>query len=473
MDLDLPSSWGLNKLYFLFFQGAQDIQDVDSSLLIFYGLLLVILIIGSALVSGSEVAFFSLGHNEFAQLETEESRQAKAILKLKEAPRSLLATILIANNFINIAIVLISDLIVEQSLGDNAFSSTAKMLNESLGILEVSSYQSLLSNAVTILGVTFILVLFGEITPKVYAQVNKMSLAKFMAQPLMIMLRLFKPLASFLVRGSNLIERRLERKTDSSSPSRAEIDQAIELTVVDDTTENSEIDILKRIVSFGDVMVKQIMTARVDVIAIDIEMDFSEVLKIVKDSGYSRMPVFEEDFDKITGILYAKDLLPFLDQPKTFNWQALIRDNMIFAPEAKKINIMLKEFQSSRMHLAVVVDEYGGTLGIVTLEDILEEVIGDIKDEFDDEVELVYQRLDKDNFIFEGKTLLNDIYKILEIESNYFEAIRGEADSIAGLLLEIAKTIPTINTEFRFKSFVFKVISVDKKRIKEVKITRT
>ena len=473
MDLDLPSSWGLNKLYFLFFQGAQDIQDVDSSLLIFYGLLLVILIIGSALVSGSEVAFFSLGHNEFAQLETEESRQAKAILKLKEAPRSLLATILIANNFINIAIVLISDLIVEQSLGDNAFSGTAKILNESLGILEVSSYQGLLSNAVTILGVTFILVLFGEITPKVYAQVNKMSLAKFMAQPLMIMLRLFKPLASFLVKGSNLIERRLERKTDSSSPSRAEIDQAIELTVVDDTTENSEIDILKRIVSFGDVMVKQIMTARVDVIAIDIEMDFSEILKIVKDSGYSRMPVFEEDFDKITGILYAKDLLPFLDQPKTFNWQALIRDNMIFAPEAKKINIMLKEFQSSRMHLAVVVDEYGGTLGIVTLEDILEEVIGDIKDEFDDEVELVYQRLDKDNFIFEGKTLLNDIYKILEIESNYFEAIRGEADSIAGLLLEIAKTIPTINTEFRFKSFVFKVISVDKKRIKEVKITRT
>lgn len=362
---------------------------------------------------------------------------------------------------------------VEQSLGDNAFSSAAKMLNESLGIFEVSSYQSLLSNAVTILGVTLILVLFGEITPKVYAQVNKMSIAKFMAQPLMILLKLFKPLASFLVRGSNLIERRLERKTDSSSPSRAEIDQAIELTVVDDTTENSEIDILKRIVSFGDVMVKQIMTARVDVIAIDIEMDFSEVLKIVKDSGYSRMPVFEEDFDKITGILYAKDLLPFLDQPKTFNWQALIRDNMIFAPEAKKINIMLKEFQSSRMHLAVVVDEYGGTLGIVTLEDILEEVIGDIKDEFDDEVELVYQRLDKDNFIFEGKTLLNDIYKILEIESNYFEAIRGEADSIAGLLLEIAKTIPTINTEFRFKSFVFKVISVDKKRIKEVKITRT
>ena len=215
------------------------------------------------------------------------------------------------------------------------------------------------------------------------------------------------------------------------------------------------------------------MTARVDVIAIDKEMDFSEILTIVKDSGYSRMPVFEEDFDRITGILYAKDLLPYLNETKAFDWQNLIRDNIIFAPEAKKINVMLKEFQSSRMHLAVVVDEYGGTLGIVTLEDILEEVIGDIKDEFDDEVELVYQRLDKDNFIFEGKTLLNDIYKILDIESNYFEAIRGEADSIAGLLLEIAKSIPTINTEFRFKSFIFKVISVDKKRIKEVKITRT
>jgi len=473
LDLDLPSSYFFNKFCFLFYQSGQDIQNVDSSLLIMYIALLIVLIIGSALVSGSEVAFFSLGHNEFALLENEESRQAKAILKLKEAPRSLLATILIANNFINIAIVLISDLIVEMSLGNNAFFNSAQLLNERLGLMEVSSYQSLLSNSVTVIGVTFILVLFGEITPKVYAQVNKMKLAKFMARPLILMLRAFKPLASFLVKGSNLIERRLERKTDSNSPSRAEIGQAIELTVVDDTTENSEIDILKRIVSFGDVMVKQIMTARVDVIAIDKEMDFSEILTIVKDSGYSRMPVFEEDFDRITGILYAKDLLPYLNETKTFNWQNLIRDNIIFAPEAKKINVMLKEFQSSRMHLAVVVDEYGGTLGIVTLEDILEEVIGDIKDEFDDEVELVYQRLDKDNFIFEGKTLLNDIYKILDIESNYFEAIRGEADSIAGLLLEIAKSIPTINTEFRFKSFIFKVISVDKKRIKEVKITRT
>jgi len=214
------------------------------------------------------------------------------------------------------------------------------------------------------------------------------------------------------------------------------------------------------------------MTARVDVVAIDEKMDFNEVLNIVKESGYSRIPVFKEDFDKISGILFAKDLLPYLNEDKDYNWQALIRDTIIFAPEAKKINIMLKEFQSSRMHLAVVVDEYGGTLGIVTLEDILEEVIGDIKDEFDDEIELVYQRLDKNNFIFEGKTLLNDIYKILDIESNYFESVRGEADSIAGLILEIAKSIPQINAEFRYKNFVFKVISVDKRRIKEVKITR-
>ena len=366
-----------NELIFLFFQNtAFSETGADSFLLILYVALLLILIIGSALISGSEVAFFSLGHNEFAQLETENTNPSKAILKLKEMPRSLLATILIANNFINIAIVLISDLIVEMSLGDSAFSNVSRNLSESIGIFESTTYQNILSNSITIVGVTLILVLFGEITPKVYAQVNKVSLAKFMAQPLIFLLKLFKPLSFFLVKGSGLIERKLEQKTDQSTTSRAEIDKAIELTVTDDTTENSEIDILKRIVSFGEVMVKQIMTARVDVVAIDEKMDFNEVLNIVKESGYSRIPVFKEDFDKISGILYAKDLLPYLNEDKDYNWQALIRDTIIFAPEAKKINIMLKEFQSSRMHLAVVVDEYGGTLGIVTLEDILEEVMG-------------------------------------------------------------------------------------------------
>ena len=472
MDLDLPSSL-IDRTFILLNSQSGALETVDPGLLVIYSLLLVVLIIGSALVSGSEVAFFSLSHNEFAQLEQEEGRRAKAILKLKEIPRTLLATILIANNFINIAIVLISDLIVELSLGDTPFTQASAWLSTNTnGLLSAETWSNVLSNSVTIVGVTFILVLFGEITPKVYAQVNKMQLAKFMAQPLVFMVKLFKPLSSFLERGSSLIERRLEARTGALSPSREEIDRAIELTVVDDMTGNSEIDILKRIVAFGDVSIKQIMTARVDVIAIDVKSNFHEILDSVRESGYSRLPVFEEDFDKITGILYAKDLLPHLEEGPDFDWHHLVRDNLIFAPEAKKINIMLKEFQSSRMHLAIVVDEYGGTLGIITLEDILEEVIGDIKDEFDDEIEVVYQKLDKNNFIFEGKTLLNDIYKILEIDSNYFESIRGEADSIAGLILEIAKTIPTINTEFRFRSFVFKVISVDKKRIKEVKITK-
>lgn len=472
MDLDLPSSL-IDRTFILLNSQSGALETVDPGLLVIYSLLLVVLIIGSALVSGSEVAFFSLSHNEFAQLEQEEGRRAKAILKLKEIPRTLLATILIANNFINIAIVLISDLIVELSLGDTPFTLASAWLSTNTnGLLSAETWSNVLSNSVTIVGVTFILVLFGEITPKVYAQVNKMQLAKFMAQPLVFMVKIFKPLSSFLERGSSLIERRLEARTGALSPSREEIDRAIELTVVDDMTGNSEIDILKRIVAFGDVSIKQIMTARVDVIAIDVKSNFHEILDSVRESGYSRLPVFEEDFDKITGILYAKDLLPYLEEGPDFDWHHLVRDNLIFAPEAKKINIMLKEFQSSRMHLAIVVDEYGGTLGIITLEDILEEVIGDIKDEFDDEIEVVYQKLDKNNFIFEGKTLLNDIYKILEIDSNYFESIRGEADSIAGLILEIAKTIPTINTEFRFRSFVFKVISVDKKRIKEVKITK-
>lgn len=472
MDLDLPSSL-IDRTFILLNSQSGALETVDPGLLVIYSLLLVVLIIGSALVSGSEVAFFSLSHNEFAQLEQEEGRRAKAILKLKEIPRTLLATILIANNFINIAIVLISDLIVELSLGDTPFTQVSAWLSTNTnGLLSAETWSNVLSNSVTIVGVTFILVLFGEITPKVYAQVNKMQLAKFMAQPLVFMVKIFKPLSSFLERGSSLIERRLEARTGALSPSREEIDRAIELTVVDDMTGNSEIDILKRIVAFGDVSIKQIMTARVDVIAIDVKSNFHEILDSVRESGYSRLPVFEEDFDKITGILYAKDLLPYLEEGPDFDWHHLVRDNLIFAPEAKKINIMLKEFQSSRMHLAIVVDEYGGTLGIITLEDILEEVIGDIKDEFDDEIEVVYQKLDKNNFIFEGKTLLNDIYKILEIDSNYFESIRGEADSIAGLILEIAKTIPTINTEFRFRSFVFKVISVDKKRIKEVKITK-
>ena len=472
MDLDLPSSL-IDRTFILLNSQSGALETVDPGLLVIYSLLLVVLIIGSALVSGSEVAFFSLSHNEFAQLEQEEGRRAKAILKLKEIPRTLLATILIANNFINIAIVLISDLIVELSLGDTPFTQASAWLSTNTnGLLSAETWSNVLSNSVTNVGVTFILVLFGEITPKVYAQVNKMQLAKFMAQPLVFMVKIFKPLSSFLERGSSLIERRLEARTGALSPSREEIDRAIELTVVDDMTGNSEIDILKRIVAFGDVSIKQIMTARVDVIAIDVKSNFHEILDSVRESGYSRLPVFEEDFDKITGILYAKDLLPYLEEGPDFDWHHLVRDNLIFAPEAKKINIMLKEFQSSRMHLAIVVDEYGGTLGIITLEDILEEVIGDIKDEFDDEIEVVYQKLDKNNFIFEGKTLLNDIYKILEIDSNYFESIRGEADSIAGLILEIAKTIPTINTEFRFRSFVFKVISVDKKRIKEVKITK-
>ncbi len=445
MESDIPPSEPINFFIWL----SVLLVESASFYILPILLILLLLLVASALISGSEVAFFSLSPAQLDELRDSEDKSELRVKKLLERPRLLLATILISNNFVNVSIIILFNFLMVQLLPDFSEEIIA-VVNAAL--------------------LTPILVFFGEVSPKVFATQNNLFLAKTTARFFTVLRGLTYPLGWLLVKSGLLMEKRFERFNHEIDLE--EIEKAIDLSTSDGTSQE-DVEILKGIVHFGNTTVKQIMVPRIDIVAVKLSYNFKEILDLVRDSGYSRMPVFEEDFDKITGILYAKDLLPFLDQPKTFNWQALIRDNIIFAPEAKKINIMLKEFQSSRMHLAVVVDEYGGTLGIVTLEDILEEVIGDIKDEFDDEVELVYQRLDKDNFIFEGKTLLNDIYKILEIDTNYFEAIRGEADSIAGLLLEIAKTIPTINTEFRFKSFVFKVISVDKKRIKEVKITRT
>lgn len=420
------------------------------------------------------MAFFSLTHNDFARLREEDSNPAHRILKLKERPRTLLATILISNNFINIAIVLIADFLLARLLPETVFSGWALWIKSVFPSITATgeSIARVINFLITVLGVTFLLLLFGEVAPKIYARINNVRIAKFMSAPLVGLITLFSPLSRFLVKGSGFIERRLESRTHSASvTSKEEIGEAIELAVRNDADATEEIDILKSIVKFGNLTVKQIMRSRVDVVAVDENIGFQELLQVVKESGYSRIPVFREDFDHVIGILYVKDLLGSLNEPDHFQWKDQVRPTVLFVPEAKRINDMLKEFQSSRMHMAIVVDEYGGTSGIVTLEDILEEVIGEIRDEFDDEIEVQYKQLDAHNFLFEGKTLLNDVCRVLCVETNTFDKVRGDADSLAGLILEVSGQLPKKGSEYHILSYTFKITAVSKRRIEEIQVT--
>ena len=400
-------------------------------------------------------------------------------MSLRDKPRLLLATILISNNFINIGIIIVSEFILGEVLSDTVRQSWSSAMIKGLPFLEsflgfsVKGLADAINFLIAIIGVTFLLVLFGEVAPKVYAKLNNMKLARFMSGTLSLLMGLFKWISLPLVSGTNLIERKLAARSGNGSiTSREEIDQAIELAVKEDEKNaEKEIDILKSIVKFGDVSVKQIMRPRVDVVAIDFRMDYHELLKIVKDSGYSRLPVFDEDFDNITGILYGKDLMGHLDKPADFEWQALIRTNVMYVPEAKKINDLLRAFQLERMHMAIVVDEYGGSSGLVTLEDIMEEVIGEIKDEFDDEIEVNYQKIDEFNYSFEGKTLLNDVCRVIGVDTETFDSVKGDADSVAGLVLELTGHIPKPKEEVSFDDFKFKIIAVNRRRIETIQIT--
>jgi putative hemolysin len=436
--------------------------------------LVVLLLLFSALVSGSEVAYFSLSTNDFDRLRQEKSKSSERILQLQERPRTLLATILIANNFINIAIVILSEFLVRQSLSQALLEKWSTTILNSFGIADVSYIPTIswtINFLLTVVAATFLLVLFGEVIPKVYARLNNISLAKFMSGPLYVLNIVFNPLSQSLVNGTRFIERRLASKSNGMPvASKEDIDEAIDLTVSQEKNAEQEVDLLKSIVKFGDLQVKQIMRSRVDVIGLEFGMPFSEVLKTVKDSGYSRLPVFEDDFDNVKGILYVKDLIGNLDQDD-FRWQQLVRPNTLFVPESKKINDLLKEFQSSRMHLAIVVDEYGGSAGIVTLEDIMEEVIGDIRDEFDDEPEVLYRKIDDFNYLFEGKSLLNDVCRIVGIPTDTFDEVKGEADSIAGLVLELLGYLPKVDREISFLDYKIKVVSVNERRIEQVMLT--
>ncbi len=468
-------------------ESADILASLTPQLLLFsYGMQLTLgftgialLLIASGLISGTEVAFFSLTANDYEEVDQLDNRPAKVLLALKEKPRRLLATILISNNFINIAIILISAWLLGAIFTDTVFNGWAQGLTDTLSFLTVIPLEVLAKSikvAITVVGVTFLLVLFGEVAPKVYASYNKVKLALFMARPINTLMALFSPFSYLLVQGASIVERRLENHSqDTAAASQQDMEDAIDLTVINEEgNENNtlhDVGILKRIVQFGNVTVRQVMRSRVDVVAVDQDTGYHELLKVIQEHNYSRIPVFKEGLDQMIGLLYVKDLLGYRHEADDFNWQQLIRKEVLYVPENKKVSDLLKEFQLEKMHLAIVVDEYGGTDGIITLEDILEEVIGDIQDEFDANDEIIYEQLDDLNFIFDGKTLLNDVCRVINVPTNTFDDIKGEAESFAGLLLELLGQFPEEEQEIICGDFRLKVVAMNPRRVEEILIT--
>jgi putative hemolysin len=413
-------------------------------------LVLVLLIFCSALISGSEVAFFGLSKTELDELVETNTSRAKLVVQLQEKPKKLLASILIANNAINIAIVLLFSLLM-----DGLFEEDQLLLN----IIDLKFF-------VEVFAVTFLILMFGEILPKVYANRNRKRFALLMVYPLKLADVIFAPLSLPMRSISLFLHKRFGKQKSNISVDH--LSQALELTSHGDTTDEEQ-KILQGIVSFGNTDTKQVMRPRMDIFGLSEELKFLEVLKEITGHGFSRVPVYKENIDHVIGVLYIKDLLPFLDR-KQFNWLELIREPY-FVPENKKLDDLLKEFQEMKNHLAVVVDEFGGTSGIVTLEDIIEEIVGDISDEFDDE-DLIYSKLDDHTYVFEGKTALKDFYKVIGLEDErLFEEEKGESETIAGFVLEQSKSFPKRSDVIRFEGFQFKVESLDKRRIKQIKVS--
>ena len=408
-------------------------------------LVLLVLLATSALISGAEVAFFGIKPLELDTLKNQKNSKAILIERFLDKPKELLATILIANNFVNVGVIIL-----------------ATYISDSLFNFQGVEWLQFL---VQVIIITFLLLLFGEVLPKVYANNNAVSFAKFMARPISILERIFKPLSLLLVASTKVIDKRAKVKGHHLSMD--DLSNALELT--SDDEDNDEKKILEGIVKFGNTDVKQIMRSRIDVTAFSIKATYSQVLKTIKKTGYSRIPVYEESFDNIKGVLYIKDLLPHLHEKPDFNWSELLRD-VFFVPENKKIDDLLKEFQEKKIHLAIVVDEYGGTSGIVSLEDIIEEIVGDISDEFDDD-NLVYSKLDDYNYVFEGKTALNDFYRIINIGGDEFEEAKGESDSLAGFILEVTGVMPNKGEIIEFSNYRFTIEGVNKRRVTRIKVT--
>lgn len=407
----------------------------------------IILLFCSAAISASEIAFFSLSVKDLKEIENSTSRKAKSIIELVHNPKTLLATILIANNFVNIAIVILSTFAAGQLFD---FGS-----NPILGFV------------IQVVVITLLILLIGEVIPKVYATKNSLKLAATLAIPILGLRKILSPASSVLVLSSSFIDKRIKKAQYVGNIH--DLSHALELTTHGKKTNDQEHKILKGIVKFGNTDVKQIMKPRTDVDAFEYNTDFKTLLAKILESGHSRIPVFKNNFDNIAGILYIKDILKFSDQDQNFKWQALLRPPF-FVPESKKIDDLLKEFQEKKNHLAIVVDEYGGASGIVTLEDIMEEIVGDITDEFDEE-DLSYSKLDKNNFVFEGKIPLIDLYRVLSIEGTSFEKAKGDADTLAGFIIERTGKIPHKDDKMKFENFLFTIESSDKRKINRVKVT--
>ncbi|PDH49004.1 MAG: magnesium/cobalt efflux protein [Bacteroidetes bacterium MED-G20] len=422
---------------------------VDNSVFNFwlFLFLLLFLILISAFLSGSEVAIFGLSNTQKETLIIDEkNKNSQRIINLISDPKKLLATILIGNNLVNVAIVLVSSL----------------MMNH---IFEKYSLSPLLNFIIQVVLVTFFILLFGEVIPKVYANNYNLKFSKLMAFPISILKVLFNPLSNLLISSTSIIDKKIDKKIELLNAD--ELEYALDLTK-DSVDNKEEKKILEGIVKFGNTDVKQIMTPRTDVVAFQNDLDYKSLINDLKAVKFSRIPVYKDSFDKIKGILYVKDLIGKIKEPANYQWTKLLRDAK-FVPENKKLDDLLKEFQEEKTHIAIVVDEYGGSSGIVSLEDVLEEIVGDITDEFD-EKDVTFLKIDEKNYLFDGKTPLIDFYKILNIDGQKFEVSKGESDTLAGFCIENAGKILLKNEKIVFENYTFTVEASDKRRIKKIKI---
>ena len=411
---------------------------------VFAGILACLLLVVSGFASGSEIAFFSLSPTDLNDIEESNEDCDRKIMELRDDSERLLATILITNNLVNVTIIMLC----------NYFFAH---------VIDFGGAVWLQFLVITVL-LTFLLLLFGEIIPKIYCGQHALAVCRSFAGAIMMLRRLLYPLATVLIRSGILAEKVVQKENHVLSVD--DLEQALELT--DKTELKEEQNMLEGIVRFGDETAKEIMTSRQDVVALDFSSSFPDVIKSIVENNYSRIPVYQKSIDNVRGILYTKDLLPHLGKPATFRWQSLIRPSY-FVPETKKIDDLLREFQANKVHIAIVVDEFGGTSGIVTMEDILEEIVGEINDEYDEE-ERNFVRINSNTYVFEGKTLLSDFYKVLKLDDDIFKDVEGDADTLAGLLLELKGDFPTVHEKLDYQQFTFEIMELDERRISKVKV---
>ncbi len=407
-------------------------------------LLAAILLVMSGFASGSEIAFFSLSPTDINELDAEKYHADKKIENLIEKSERTLATILITNNFVNVTIIMLCNYIFAN-------------------VIDFHDSYWLQFVCITVI-LTFLLLLFGEIIPKIYARQRPLAFCRKSATGISMLMKLFWPLETILMRSGILAEKVVQ--TENRVLSVDDLEQALELTDKEDIKD--EQSILQGIIRFGDETAKEVMTCRKDVVDLNIKCTYAEVLQCIVENNYSRIPIYQDNSDNVIGILYIKDLLPHIGKPENFRWQSLIRPPH-FVPETKKIDDLLREFQENKVHIAIVVDEFGGTSGIITLEDILEEIVGEINDEYDEE-EKYYTRLNRNTYIFEGKVLISDLCKILEIDYEEFSDVEGDADTLAGLMLELKGDFPVIHEKLEYKNYLFEILEIDERRISKVKV---